>query len=366
MTIRIELLSKNSDDAYEEMHRSVEHSVLCGSIKYRNFLKRVLVQAEPQYLVAYEANRLVAGFPLFIRRNQRYGNVLNSLPFFGSNGGVVVGGLARNRDNIKKALLEGMHALAEQESVVASTIVSNPLLNDGDFYESHACHSFRDERIGQISSLPVGQTGVEELHHALFQMFHQKTRNSIRKAQKSGIVVTHSAALADLEALAALHRQNIEAIGGLAKPWSVFQAIRDTFTYDQDYRVYLAHKDGQVISALLVFFYNAVAEYFTPASLESARIYQPMSLLVYEAMQEAVRRGCRCWNWGGTWMTQPGVYQFKSRWGTVDHPYYYYVREYDEYRRLRRLERRTLLDEYPYFYVIPFDALIQLDPAPHI
>lgn len=358
MTIRIELLSEKSDEEYEEMHRSVEHSLLCGSVKYRNFLKRVIVQGEPQYLVAYEANRLVGGFPLFLKRNQKYGNVLNSLPFFGSNGGIVVSDFASKKDNIKKVLLEGMHSLAEQESVVTSTIVSNPLANDADFYESHACHSFRDKRIGQVSPLPVRREGIEELQYALFEMFHQKTRNCIRKAQKSGIVVTHSGSLEAMEILASLHRQNLEAIGGLVKTWSVFKTIRETFVYDQDYRVYLAHKDGVAISALLVFFYNYVAEYFTPASLESARIYQPMSLLVYEGMQEAVCRGCRHWNWGGTWLTQPGVYQFKSRWGTVDHPYHYYIREYDEHRRLRQLERRTLLEEYPYFYVIPYDALI--------
>ncbi len=156
-----------------------------------------------------------------------------------------------------------------------------------------------------------------------------------------------------------LHRQNMEAMGGLAKSWSVFEAIRDIFTYDKHYRVYMAEKDGLVIARLLVFYYGKVAEYFTPASLDSYRVYQPMSLLIYEAMQEAARRGCRYWNWGGTWLTQDGVYFFKSRWGTEDRPYYYYISEHEGAESLRNLTKEEIIENYPYFYVLPFNILRQ-------
>ena len=83
--------------------------------------------------------------------------------------------------------------------------------------------------------------------------------------------------------------------------------------------------------------------------------------VIFEAMQDAARRGCRNWNWGGTWLSQGGVYDFKSRWGARDVPYHYYVRLHARGAALARLSREELLAEYPYFYVLPFSALESTD-----
>jgi hypothetical protein len=98
-----------------------------------------------------------------------------------------------------------------------------------------------------------------------------------------------------------------------------------------------------------------VVEYFTPATDVGYRGLQPMSLLVFTAMQDAVRRGCRWWNWGGTWVTQDGVYRFKKRWGTVDRRYFYHTTVFD--KGILRCSPEQLLEAYPYFYVVPFTQL---------
>lgn len=356
MSIQIDLLTEDVVAAYDEFLNSVGSALLYASSAYRDFLKRILTESQDFYFVAREGGIIVGALPSFIKYNSAYGNVLNSLPFYGSNGGVIVSPEASDVGGVKKALLNAFHALAVDESVVASTLISNPLDEDQAFYDEHAQHTLLDERIGQLSPLPNGWSDASELETALLTMLHGKTRNSISKAQRSDVTVRHSGAPQDMTALATLHRENIEAVGGLAKPYDVFAAIRETFTYDVDYRVYVAEKDNMMIGAVLVFFYNRTAEYYTPATTASHRVYQPMSLMIYEAMQEATRRGCRYWNWGGTWLTQDGVYQFKSRWGTQDLRYYYYVREYGG-ASLRRLPLKEILSEYPYFYVLPFRVL---------
>src|SRR5215212_9456193 len=327
MSLRVDLLRVGDEEAYEQMLLASEHSLLYASLAYRNFLRSVLTNSQDLYLAAFEGSRLVGALPAFITRGQ-YGPVLNSLPFYGSHGGFIVSPEIRAPRAIKQALLEAYHAVARKEGVVTSTIVSSPLDLDQEFYETQVKHTLRDERVGQLTPLPPQGTCPSELADGLMTMFHKKTRNSIRKAQKSGFNISHSGYYEALRRLAALHSENITAIGGLDKPWSVFEAIRENFVYDRDYRVYVAEKEGQIVAALLVFFYNRTAEYFIPATSQEFRPLQPMSLLVFEAMQEAARRGCSFWNWGGTWLSQGGVYRFKSRWGTQDMPYYYYTREY--------------------------------------
>jgi hypothetical protein len=356
MELELDLLQDRDADEYEQMLLSIPTSMLYASYGFQNFLKRILVDSDPLYIIARQHGNIVGALPAFLCKNLTYGNVLNSLPFYGSNGGILISPKAREQNYIKMELLRTFYELAEQRNVSASTIVSSPFETDFAFYEDFSRATFRDERIGQITLLPE-KSSNGDLKDKLFEGFHKHTRNSIRKAEKSNLEIGYSGSLETFEVLAQIHTENIESVGGLPKTWNVFKAIHDNFSYDQDYRVYTAQKDGQVISALLVFFYNRTAEYFTPATVESERIYQPMSQLIFEAMQEAVKRGCVYWNWGGTWLTQTGVYNFKSRWGTRDFRYYYYIREHKFPNLLRTLSVREMATAYPYYYVLPYSEL---------
>jgi hypothetical protein len=355
MSLRIELLSQREEKNYERLLLGTETALVYACTSYRHFLERLLPGSKPLYLVAKDDGRAVGGLPAFMKSNSNLGNVLNSLPFYGSNGGPIVASDAVDIQAVKKALIRGFLSVAAEESVVAATIVSNPLETDTAFGQADLGYTFRSERIGQVTALPELSMDDIRVRQMLMKSFHGKTRNAIRKAQSSNVIIYHSGSSEALGALAEMHRQNIEAVGGMVKPWEVFAGIREAFEYDRDYRVYMAERTGSIVGALLVFFFNRTAEYFTPATLDGQRVYQPMSLLVFEAMQEAVRRGCRYWNWGGTWRTQRGVYEFKRRWGAEEKPYFYHTWLFDE--SLLKRSKGTLLEQYPYYFVVPFEAL---------
>lgn len=353
MTVRAEELSGAREGEYEELLHSTDSALLHASLAYRRFLRAVLGDAaRDRYLVAVEGGRLVGALPAFVRLNRACGNVLNSLPFYGSHGGLIVSPAAADAGRVRGELMRAFDALAREESAVASTLISNPLAPEGEFYERATGYDLKDERTGQFTPLPSGDAAAAD---ALMAAFHQKTRNAIRKAQKSGIDVSHSDSPEALRTLAAIHHENMAAIGGPSKPWEVFAAIRACFEYGRDYRVYIAEAGGEAVAALLLFYFNGTVEYFTPATRESHRALQPASLLIYEAMADAARRGFRLWNWGGPGPSQPHIYNFKKRWGTFDRPYFYYTKVYD--RSILRRSRSELLGEYPYFYVVPFAEL---------
>jgi lipid II:glycine glycyltransferase (peptidoglycan interpeptide bridge formation enzyme) len=119
--------------------------------------------------------------------------------------------------------------------------------------------------------------------------------------------------------------------------------------------VYVALLDGEVVAGLLVFLFNGTAEYFTPAVHHDHRSEQPLALLLLEAMAAAAARGCRRWNWGGTWSSQDGVYRFKRKWGARDGRYRYYVQINDE--SLLDAAPDELRARFGDFYVVPFSAL---------
>ena len=147
----------------------------------------------------------------------------------------------------------------------------------------------------------------------------------------------------------------MESIGGKPKSSKFFELIKKYFESNLDYDIYVANKDGIYISAMLVFYYNNVVEYFTPVVKVEYRSFQPLSLLIFQAMVDNSNKKFKWWNWGGTWLSQDGVYRFKSRFGAIDKEYKYFIKVNNQ--DIYNSTKEKLLSEYENFYTIPFDRL---------
>jgi hypothetical protein len=354
MTMAILQMNETNEADYISLVEKVPTNLLSHSINYRNFLREITNCAEERYLLAYENDRLIAALPAFVKKGP-YGPVVNSLPFYGSCGSIIA--LPECSVGSKRALLKAFDEMCRNEQAVCSTIISNPMKNEESLFEEYQADLF-DERVGQLKRLP-STSCAEKIANELMDSLHQKTRNIVRKAGKLGFEIRHDGSQETLRLLHNIHKANIQAIGGLPKPWSVYESIRRNFVYDQDYRVYYARSmDGVIVSALLIFYFNGIAEYFTPATIEEYRSQQQLSYLIYVAMQDAaLLKNCTWWNWGGTWKSQEGLYRFKARWGSEDFPYRYYIKEYNEFGTLRNCRAYEILEGYQYFYTLPFSVL---------
>lgn len=300
--------------------------------------------AQARCLFCLEGERVVAVLPYLVKEGH-LGKVYNSLAYYGSNGGVIQ--VERN-DEVAGALVEFFYQLAEREGAVCATLISNPL-EPFAVYERHSKYDCRDERIGQITHLPA-LANIDEL----MSRFSDPRPRNIRKAIKEGVTIREGRSQADVDFLFTTHVENITAIGGLSKQRSFFDAI-PAFVDAQNWKIFVAEKDGQPVAALLLFYHNRTVEYFTPVIVESARSTQALALIVYTAMQDAIANGFANWNWGGTWLSQGGVYDFKKKWGTTDYPYYYYTRIFDV--SLKTRSRQELLGGYQGFFLLPFSEL---------
>lgn len=315
------------------------------SLKYKDFLEKLL-DDESYYLIAIDNKEIVGILPLFIRRNAEMGNVMNSLPFYGSNGGIIA-----DNDDVRHVLLNNYYDMADREKCVSTTIINSPFDKNVDWYEENIAYDYRDQRIGQITFLPDKSDNIEE---ELLGLYHNMVRRCIKKAQKNEISVGIDNSMEAFSFLYDTHVDNMNRIGGLSKDKKFFDLIPDSFEAGKDYNIYTAKISNKRIAALLIFYYNSTVEYFTPVTLDEYRTYQPLSLIVYQAMQDAVLRGYKKWNWGGTWMTQEGVYDFKRKWGTQDLYYYYYINIYN--KKILDVDKSQILSLYKNYYLFPFNV----------
>lgn len=341
------------DWRYESLVESSEKSTIHYSLKYRDLLRVALFPAQDAYLGAFQGESLVAALPLF-RANGPLGAVYNSLPFYGSHGGLVFADDVYNREaaiKIKSKLI-----LQVQEEGGLSCTVVDPLFLGGSSEFDAPTWINSQERISQFNFFPSkGNLATKTVK--LLDELPSKRRWDVRKAEKYGFTVMHSGSDQAFHMLEALHLKSMSRLGGVPKSTSFFKGLREVFVYDEDYRIYLAMLDGEVVSALLVMYFKNTVEYFLPATKGEFLSHQPMSLLIYKAMEHAFEeRNSTLWNWGGTWKTQGGVYGFKKGWGASEARYNYwtFVNREDE---VRRSSIENYLRWYPYFFVYPFEKL---------
>lgn len=338
--IEVAELKRGEEEAWDSFLLGSEGGLIFHSIRYRNLLVEHL-GCESEYLVARESGEIRGVLPIMWSEDPD-GRVCNSLPFFGSHGGPIAA-----EPGIERALIDAWNDRATDDRTLAGTMVANPFL---DHEAPLPVHGLTDERISQVTVLPKAADP-----DSLLAVVESSARRNVRKAERLGFEVQcDHGALADL---GRIHQENLRTIGGIAKSQDFFEAIPRHMRPGADFDVWVARRDGVVVAGLLVFYFNQVAEYFTPAVLHDHRGDQPLAQILVRAMVDAAQRGCRLWNWGGTGTGQEGVFRFKRKWGARDVRYRYFVQVNDE--QLLGAEPENVRARFRHFYVVPFSA-----PAP--
>jgi len=351
--MKVELLTADREEEYSQLLLKDERSLFNSSLKFRDLLRKI-TSAEDYYLIALDDGKIIAALPSFLKRNAN-GNVLNSLPWYGSNPGIIVDPSYTDRQRAKTNLLQAFNELARDKFSVTSTIITYPFEVDQNIYDKCTLYNYLDSRVGMITPLPKFSDNFD---FDLMSIIHPKTRNLVRKAQNSGMKFYHNDSVETLRFLADTHRKNMDEVGAPPKSLELFEAISKIFTYDKDYRIYVAEFEGIKVAALLLMYFSQTVDYLTPAVMVEYRSYQPLNLLIFNAMKDGAQRGLSYWNWGGTTLpSQAGVYHFKKRWGSQECTYCYYTRSYSDVSKLISLSKETILKEYPLFYVLPFSEL---------
>lgn len=332
------------NDELDGFCRSQSDTLIYGTSRYISLISQETA-SEPYWIVASQGPVIRAALPLLLKRG-RLGVVVNSLAYYGSNGGVIA---AADDLEATRGVLSRFVRFCDELNAVSSTIITNPLRADHGLYETSLPYDLRDERIGQFTKFPI-----DRRPETLLASFDDPRPRNIRKAVKEGVKVYSSQDPDVLEFLYQTHHENITSIGGLPKRKDFFYKIPEVLSSDE-WRVFVGEINGERVAALLLLYFNGVVEYYTPCVVEAKRSTQALPLLVYESMIDAMARGFHQWNWGGTWLTQDGVYAFKKKWAAVDLRYHYFTRLRDP--EIRKCTREELLKDYTGFFVLPFSAL---------
>ena len=326
------------------------------SLEFLRFISS-FIEARPLVILCREESRLVGALPVFIKRNAKFGAVLNSLPFFGSHGGaLVMEDLAESAARqVRESLIQHLtKEVWRAEDISFATIITSPYEKDLRAYEN-AGPRYIERRLTQMVTMPQEATESE-----IARTFEKRCRWAIKVATEEHVLVRvmDSFEKVAIDEIYGMHLENAAKIGAVPKPWAFFEHLTSFFVIHRDFDIYLAEHAGRLIAALLVFYFKGFVEYYMPVVKPEYRSLNPTNLLILKAMTKAVSRRLTIWNFGGTGKAMKGVYLFKRSFGSGD--YEYHCLTYglsDSNSELLHLTPQELRNAYEWFYVIPYAAL---------
>lgn len=142
----------------------------------------------------------------------------------------------------------------------------------------------------------------------IFNQFSEAKRRAVRRAQKAGVSVTEST---DIQALLQIKNKSAGFLGfittfGTDKLWPLFTpnhtaillAYRNSPTPPLKIR---GGKGGVIVGGVLLLFYDSIAYYWIAgATREGKKMFAP-TLLVWEALKLAKKRGMKTFDFIGVW-----------------------------------------------------------------
>tara|TARA_Y100001970_G_scaffold294294_1_gene449950 strand:+ start:19673 stop:20719 length:1047 start_codon:yes stop_codon:yes gene_type:complete len=347
MKLKICFLKDEHEKLYEKFIIKNTNGLIYHSINYKKFLSKSLDSTIDKYIIALRENKIIASLPCFIKISDN-GNVLNSLPFFGSHGSLI-GFEQLNKTELDSVFIK-FKSLINTYNIQSYTIVDNYKNNNSSILNKYFEFNKVEKRVSQITDL--SNFTKNNINDNLLNHFDGKRRTDIKKGNKNNFEYLIDNSLNSLKHLFQIHVENIRALGGISKEWKIFQNLSDIFIKNKQCNIFTVKEKGKIICSLLLIYYKDTVYYFIPAVLNEYKSTSVMSSNIFWAMKDSIRRGYAYWDWGGSWLNQGSLIKFKSSWKSINTEYNYYIK-YS--KRINNYNKSDILKDYPYFYVKPFN-----------
>jgi len=268
---------------------------------------------------------IIGALPLIQVKSRFFGNRLISLPFCEYGGPLVEPTLDEN-DKLKvvRNLLREVRELMTATGVEYVEIRNPPSIVAGkSLFADYVC--FRRYVTFEIDLTK----GSEECWRCL----HKKTRNAVRKAQKSGVEVREAKTQQQLKIYYELYLQTQRRHGSPPHNLKLFEKLHAN-SYEKDkLRVLIAEHKGIPIGGIIAFVQGDKMFWWNNVTDEEHRALNPTNMLLWDLMQWGIENECKTLYLGRT-RKKTSIHHFKTRWGGQEKP----LQDYVFFKNSRRKE----------------------------
>lgn len=356
LPLDVEVLERQYAAPYNQLFKDCPHALAQQSLQWADVIAP-LSPDKPYFLVVRGKDEaaVLGGLPLYYFEG-KYGGILTSVPHAGPLGGV----LCRTDmdDELRRetygALTRKAIQIAEKLRCISLSIITNPFLDDAEFYKYEAQPHYVLNNFCQAMDLfslidPSGSYKTGRSSH------NNKIRNNLAKAKKADVYV-HWAGESDFEPWYEIHCKRHQELGAAPLPKPLLNGIISIMKPEGAGGLAIARIDERIVGGCFYIWNRNVADAFI---ISSDSDYFDCGIN-YAVTDFAVRyfhdKEIRWFNWQSC-KRNSSVYAFKEQWGSQELNYQFLTWTFSGFQRVLLEDIDKVSKVYPGHYVAPFEAI---------
>lgn len=349
---RVELGNPRDRERYDRLFEACPDAFIQQSSLWADAIAPIGPD-RPVFLVCLEGEEICAGLPLYLFEHA-LGNVLTSVPQAGPLGGVLLhpGLDAARGEAAHAALLAAAVDVAETNSCLALTLISNPFAPDLERYERTLQPDYLFQNFTQFVPLDeVVQSG--RLSLPALERRTNLSRN-LRRAQAAGFLVRACASESEFDEWYRLHEARHAEVGARPLSRRLLFRLWTLLVPQAKAQLMLVLHNETIASGCLFVYHRHVMDVFMLSANPDFLAEAPNFLLTEQSLLWAARQHVRVYNWQSSPSRESGVYRYKEQWGSREVGYSFVTKLFGSAERLRALGSERISTEYAGHYVVPF------------
>lgn len=343
MTVRP--LTWGDRDAYRALHSSDPQSDVQQSWGWIRALGR-LEEHDLGGVVWEKGGRLLAALPGFVKRTAA-GRAFVSLPYPDAYGGVLASP-AVDQTLAYRSVLYGLLSYTREAAIDVVHIGQRPFSLDGPQYIRWLRPTAVQEEAFAFMTLDAGPLGLVPGKR------RREFLREVAKARRAGVEVSESQDAGELRQwFTEILRPRFAEVGGPAPPVKLCVSIFEELAPSTNAKLLLARHEGEIVGGGLLLVSNRVGNLYEACTRREWMKDGVAKLVDYTAVQLAVARGCRYFNWADS--PTPGIESYKMGWGSVRGFRHRYIMVGSTSERASRIEE-NLMRTQPHYLSPPATA----------
>lgn len=256
------------------------------------------------YIVARTGNKVLAVFPLILVKSKLFGNKLFSLPFC-EYGGPLIDETSENFHVVLSTILKKVLNFKFSLKNLDYVEIRNPKLSDKSL---KTMLQFSFQSFKKYVTFRVDLTKGENV---LWNELDKKTRNSIRKAVKSSLVVYEANTDNDLQKYYYLYLKTQKRHGSPPHSFELFNNLARVMK--ENIKIMNAEYHSNIIAGIIAFHDKRSIYWWSSVSDYKFRGLNATNLLLWELIRWGCEKGYIYLDLGRT-RAGSGIYHFKKGW----------------------------------------------------
>ncbi|MFO7535134.1 MAG: GNAT family N-acetyltransferase [Kiritimatiellia bacterium] len=308
MSSHVNIIRPLNDSRWNSMVEAHPQSEIYHHSTWLKVIAATYRQAEPLAFVLEEGGAIRAALPACVVKSPLTGNRLVSLPF--------------------TSYCNPLYEKSEQCGRLIHAAMESLKGHGASFFELRTLNAIPEE-VCELKRHPYHMTHILDLEGGFDRVRKGISSNIVmnkKKADKAGILVEPAASEKDLRDFYRVHAITRKKQGFPIQPYSFLRNMFELMGPPGHVEFLLARLNNQVVAGIVLFKFHQRVSYEIGASLPAFLEARPNHLLLWHAVESACREGRRYFDFGKSPPDNPGLIEFKRRWGAdaCECPYYYY------------------------------------------